>query len=457
MFKLRNWECRATACLTGLVLTSFLAAASAQDEPTPAPPTVKPNSSADLPQTPPSAKPDPPSTSGSPDAEKPQPPSATNPQPPGKVTAPRLAPSLLRPLDSPLSPFANLQMPPGQRPYLARLSRAPDLFGDFNTLSVTDIQQVRHNNDPLFPTVGVPSGGSVGVPSGGSARRYKNEQARALPTDRAFVFFNHFHNAMTIRGPGGNVNGDINQFTFGVERTFADGDWSAEVRLPISAETDITKGMTSAHSNGVGNLVVTLKNLLYVDSDYALAMGLAVTAPTGSDADIGFFGSQITIQNEAVHLLPYLALQATPSEDWFFHVFAQVDVAANGDGIEVFDSVAMTTSTGRIVEQTLLFLDVSAGYWWMKDDDPESTLTGVASVLELHYTGALNDAHIANVGSIAVGNLDNRIDVLNMTIGLHTEWQKDTAIRFATVVPLRSGTANRFFDVEFQLALVKRL
>ncbi len=428
----RTW----TACLAGLIAASFIQTANAQpDAEKPADPKAKVQ-----PKPAPPAKP----ADGKTPAAKPkQPakPAADKPKDDKPQETP--APAVVQPLDSPLSPFSNLQLPAGRRPFLARLSRTPDLFGDFNTLSVAQISRsFMSSSDPV-----------VSVPGGGAVRRYKNEQARALPTDRVFAFFNHFHNAVDISGFGGNSSDDINQFTFGAEQTFDNGNWSVEIRLPVATETDLANDNSRVQTDGLGNLVVTLKKLLYADSQAAVAMGLAVTAPTGDDVDINFSGFlPVRIENEAVHLLPYLAVQVAPDDNWFFHAFAQVDVAANGDGIRV------GTNTGRLVEQTLMFLDVAAGYWWMRTDTPDSTgLTGLASVLELHYSTALNDAHIAEVGILSIGNLDNRIDVVNLTIGLHSEWQGDTSVRLATVVPLRRSRENRFFDSEVQLAVIKRL
>jgi hypothetical protein len=416
-------------------VATFVQTADAQDDPAkPADPKV-------------TAQPKPVPPAKSADGKTPVPP--VKPEDPAKPKEPT-PPAVVQPLDSPLSPFSNLRAPAGRRPFLSRLSRTPDLFGDFNTLSVAQISSgAMSSSDPV-----------VSVPGGGATRRYKNEQARALPTDRVFAFFNHFHNAVDISGFGGNRSDDINQFTFGVERTFDNGNWSVEIRLPVATETDLANTVSRAQTDGLGNLVVTLKKLLYADSQVAVALGLAVTAPTGDDLDVEFSGFPVRIENEAVHLLPYLALQVAPDDNWFFHAFAQVDVAADGDSVRVVDPFAQipTVDSGRLVEQTLMFLDVSAGYWWMRTDTPDSSgLTGLASVLELHYSTALNDAHITEVGFLSVGNITNRFDVVNLTIGLHSEWNGNTSVRLATVVPLRRSEENRFFDTELQLAIIKRL
>lgn len=416
-------------------------AASPQSKPAPVAAPPKPDEA-----KPENAKPSAPKAQPGAAVSKPQPanPAEKKPDTPPAGKQPEPVPAA-RPQTS---PFSGLRMPSGRRSFLARLNRTPDLFGDIPTLSISQVSSgSMSSSNPV-----------VSVPLGGATRRFKNEQSRALPTDRVFAFFNHFHNAQEISGFGGSVTEDINQFTLGAEQTFGDGDWSFEIRLPIATETDFGNQFNRAQSDGLGNLAVTLKKLLYADDDLATAIGLAVTAPTGDDANVTYFDFNLRIENEAVHLLPYLAMQYAPDDNWFFHAFAQIDVAANGDGIRAVDTFNNQVSTGRTVEQTLMFLDVAAGYWWLRTDAPDSSgLTGVASVLELHYSTALNDSDSTDISVLTVGNRDNRFDVVNLTAGLHTEWNRDTALRLATVVPLRDSGENRLFDFEVQVTIVKRI
>lgn len=284
-------------------------------------------------------------------------------------------------------------------------------------------------------------------------RRFKNEHARALPTDRVFFLYNHFHNALRLQTRNTSTTDNVDQFTFGFEKTSDDGQWSFELRMPFSGDANLSGDDVAVDSNGVGNLVGTLKRIMYSDSTFVVAAGLAVVAPTGSDASVTFqlTNSRIDFENEAVHLLPYLAVQASPDENWFFHAFVQVDIAANDNEVS-FVQPASTVSDS-LADQTLLYLDASAGYWWYQSTD-DSGLTGLASVVELHYTTTLNDADSANLGNGFIGNLDNRFDVLNLTAGVHSEWSGNTAIRFAVVVPLDRD--ERFFDSEMQVSIIRR-
>jgi hypothetical protein len=292
------------------------------------------------------------------------------------------------------------------------------------------------------------------LPLGGGMRRFKNEHARALPTDRVFFLYNHFHNALRFETDNGTTTDSVDQFTFGFEKTIDDGQWSFELRMPFSGDADLSRDGVAVQSDGVGNLVGTLKRLLYSDSTFAAAAGLAVVAPTGSDASVTFrnSNSRIEFKNEAVHLLPYLALQASPDDNWFFHAFCQVDIAANDNEVSIVGNGFADSAS--LADQTLLYLDASAGYWWYQSPDDTGGLMGLASVVELHYTTTLNDADTANLNGAFIGNLENRYDVLNLTAGVHSEWSGNTAIRVAVVVPLDRD--ERFFDSETQVSVIRR-
>src|SRR5205807_6870692 len=87
-----------------------------------------------------------------------------------------------------------------------------------------------------------------------------------------------------------------------------------------------------------------------------------------------------------------------------------------------------------ISEQSLMQVDVGAGYWLLRD--PQATwITGIAPSLELHYTTTLKDASVVTLpgdpllqtnpnapGKLIqeqpprVGNLHNRVDILDMTV-----------------------------------------
>lgn len=367
----------------------------------------------------------------------------------------------LRPNPQPQpNPLANLQ---NRRPTLARQSRAPDLFGDSFTPVTIGVIGSKLDDLGITSIANLQGNYEANVPLGAGTRRFKNEQTRALPTDRLIFVYNHFHNAVELKrfsgaGPQSDIE-NVDQFTIGFEKTFGDGLWSIETRMPFAGDSDLAVPGIGIDSGYTGNLALTLKRLLYQTEDLAVAAGLAVTAPTGSDTQVNIANGavRVLIENEATHLLPYLGVQFTPDDDWFLHAFAQVDVAANPNSVSLSSPFLATGSRGNVTEQTLMYLDLSAGYWWFRAENQEG-LTGLASVLEFHYTTTLNDAKSSDVGGVGflnLGNGLNRFDVVNMTVGLHSEWSTNTLVRTAVVVPL-GGEEDRFFDSELQLAVIQR-
>jgi len=88
-------------------------------------------------------------------------------------------------------------------------------------------------------------------------------------------------------------------------------------------------------------------------------------------------------------------------------------------------------------------------------------LTGFATVVELHYTTSLQNAdHVGGViPSNGVqwqfGDVANRADILDLTIGLHGEFAGHTLCRVGLALPLQTG-ANRCFDSELEVQLERQ-
>ncbi len=388
------------------------------------------------------------------------PPKPTTPSnPPTRLPTPPASPPRPAPRPDPppqFNPFANAQ--PNQ-PFLARLSRAPDMFGDSfipltATISAFTTDTTNGNSREAV----------LDLPLAGGSRRFKNEHSRAMPTDRVFGTYHHFQNALeaTSLTPGfRSTDANVDRFTLGVEKTFADGNASIEFRLPLSVPVSLSTQDAMYRTNTVGDLVVTLKGLLYSNESQAVAFGLAVNTPTGNDLRVslpnsGDGGAELTVSNNAVHLIPFLAYQAAPNDDFFFNSFLQVDTPTNDNSVQVRNLIPNTVDHRKLTDQTLLYLDTSFGYWMFRDPEAEF-LTGLAGLIELHYTTALNSADVVTDRNqiVTFGANSGRLDAVNMTFALHTEIARSTIIRAGYVAPLRDGN-HRFFDHEFTLAVIFR-
>ncbi|MBN2296506.1 MAG: hypothetical protein JXM70_29025 [Pirellulales bacterium] len=359
-------------------------------------------------------------------------PEATPPKP-DVITAPPSAESLGE-QDDWLDPNNML----ASRGPIVRLASVPNMFGDGSENAIRMCDYYGCTEIKMIP------------PGGGRGASKISENDKALPMDRVFFSYNHFHNAMETfvsNYPTGSL--PIDQYTIGAEKTFHKGLSSVELRLPLLGMPGYATPDFSADGGEVGNLAIILKRLLILTETTAVAAGLGIDTPTGSDITGQGIASSYRIHNNAVHLSPFVGGLTMPSNRCFFQGFLQVDVATNDNQVVFGDQ-----DLGDLHEQTLLYADLSVGYWLYRNPCA-CLITGIAPTLEYHYTSTLQDADsiTGNDGNqmISYGYMYNRMDISNVTVGLHTELGK-TTVRVGGVFPL--GTrAHRAFDAEVQLSI----
>lgn len=247
------------------------------------------------------------------------------------------------------------------------------------------------------------------------------ENNKALPMDRMIFMYNRFYTALAgdddVATPGGVQRFAVDRYTLGLEKTFADGLWSIDVRMPFTSDYAFTSPSLAVSGGNIGNLNVSLKRLLYETDDAAIVAGLGIDLPTGSDVRGSAIGFPMVVHNDAVLLMPYLGLLVSPDDLTFGHAFVQLDVPANGNRIDVPPLVS-----GVYNDQSLLYLDASVGRWLYRDAEADY-LRGLAALLELHYTTTLQDTDVVG-GALPrpiFGESANRRDILNFTLGLHAE------------------------------------
>ncbi len=268
------------------------------------------------------------------------------------------------------------------------------------------------------------------------------ENNSPIPQDRVFFDYTYYHNV-----PLSDPDIGVVRMVPGIERTFLDGMMSWELRMPVAQTLDsqfIVGGPNNGDSWEAGNLYVAVKTLLYNDDRLALAAGLGITTPTANDLEYVVPGvTTVVVQNDAVHLLPYIAAQAA-NETFFSQAYAQIDVDTNGNPIEVFG-----TDVGVLQDQTFLYLDGVLGAW-LYDNPLSDTLVSIAGVTELHYSRSLENADglVSPLG--AFGGGANDTNILTGTLGLHLMYAGGARVTFGYGVPL---TDDRFADGEFRLML----
>jgi hypothetical protein len=98
----------------------------------------------------------------------------------------------------------------------------------------------------------------------------------------------------------------------------------------------------------------------------------------------------------------------------------------------------------------LALMDLKIGYWLYRDPDAH-WVTGIAPTAELHYTTTLQ-----NSDSVAgVSNTFNRMDIIDLTGGVHFLLGQMSTLTIAGAIPL-TRNENKMFDSEFFVQFNRR-
>jgi hypothetical protein len=299
------------------------------------------------------------------------------------------------------------------------------------------------------------------APLGGGGSYNIAENNSAVPVDRVYFVYNGFFNAISSSngfGPASSQSIDLHRYVAGLEKTFFDGNMSIDVRMPLLSGFNLSNSISESELGNVGNLTMFLKGLVYGDQDLAFSTGLGIGLPTGSDlqtrTSVPFANEFLTVRNQGVRLIPFVAGTMYLSDQWFMQSFGQMNFAASGNEV-----VNQNGLVGVFNEQNLLQTDIGLGRWiWQDDQRP--VVTGLAAIFELHYTTTIQDTDRIQLGnsSFLVGELSNsanRQDLLNLTSGIQAQLGSLSALRVGVVVPLRD-TPDRVFDSEIQFSLNRK-
>jgi len=301
------------------------------------------------------------------------------------------------------------------------------------------------------------------MPLGGGDRRYKiTENVSPIPVDRWFVNYNHFAN------PVRNISGDsvdVDRVTIGLEKTVLNGSSSLELRVPIIGGLDATQQtgqLGDQTDTQFGNMSLIFKSILVQCGDQsALTAGVTLNLPTAKDGRLldGAGNLISAIDNQSVHLLPFVAYFRQHTSRTWSTAIMQLDFDLNGTTFFLPDDGGGSDIVfGRYQEQNFLYLDYTLGHWFYEDACQTACIRRAAVIGELHYSTTINDTDRTNAGPTMgdiVTNPFNRIDVLNATAGLRFQLGDNYLLTAAAVVPLKDEE-NKLFDSEFALLLTRR-
>lgn len=283
--------------------------------------------------------------------------------------------------------------------------------------------------------------------TGGLGRSKFAEGGSLAPRDRVMFEYGNYGNVVTS---GGNR---LNRFVPGFEKTFLGGMASVEARFPFAANvaTDIMTtgiGATNQGDAAFGDIGIYGKVLVLYRPTHLITAGLGVIVPTADATSVALVNGMqlLRIANDAVYLQPFVACAWTPNDRFFAQSVLQFDLATNGNRVSVNTDGTGLTQAGRLTDANYLFWDVAFGYWLFQNHRPGATgITGVAPVVEVHYTEAITDSDRLTAGPFQVGRVGGDLHMLNVVAGLQTTFGSGHNLSVAYTGPLTSD-ANRQFD-----------
>lgn len=336
---------------------------------------------------------------------------------------------------------------PGYRGTTLRLAHVPNMFGDeFDPTGRLTIE----SNFTSFTDLPLASG----------ARRLKiAENNKPIPMDRVYFLYNHYQNAV-VSAPNGTglpeLSQSLDRYLVGFEKRLGpSGLWSVDVRMPLVGRYHQVGALQSVEGGEVGNLNVAMKRLLWTNGCLALGGGVSVDIPTGSDVSVTAYNVTTKVSNDAVFIAPFIGFTRQVGDHWFQNGIFQIDIPTGGNRI-TFDIVPGTPPpAGKWYDQTLLRVDLGGGYWLYHNRCARG-LTGLAAIVEAHYTSALgrSDTYAEEISTevFRFGVPRGFSDQINLTAGLHAELWRQTTVRVAGVFPLQEAS-QRLFDAEVHISI----
>lgn len=325
-------------------------------------------------------------------------------------------------------------------------------------------QPIYNIHDALLVVIPTPGGGGV------VGRQKIAEGSTVVPQDRVFL------NYSSIIGVPLTTSGvDIERFVPGFEKTFFGGNMSLEVRIPFATTLSgdiVADGDLDTESAELGNVTPTLKVVLMRTPGWLLGAGVSLSTPTAPDINVRLTDGTplVHLQNEALHVMPYIGASFTPTSRFFGQWYIQGDIGANPNDVRILDtSTGRLAAAGKMDDAAFLYASLSLGYWLYRADpivgqwdegnqvyrSIEYTgrhfFTGFAPLFELHYNRSLESSDTVASGPIVLENFEH-FSLTNMVLGAVATFGTGGSITAAWATPI-IGEDDKQFEHEARIIL----
>jgi len=303
----------------------------------------------------------------------------------------------------------------------------------------------------LIYNLAVQADANAAFPGGSTlvGRVKMSEDTSPLPRDRIIFSYDHFDNV-----PLTTFGTTVNRYQAGIEKTFLDGRWSFEFRIPFAS----TMGSTSVQgfeggNTEFGNLRFALKRIISQNDLITFTHGVAVTLPTAADqvALSALDGSELyRFHNQQVTVEPFVAALYTPSERLFGQTWASVNFDVSGGNLTWNPAVFGGSGSQKIYDVPFLSVDQQIGYWLIRKNS--GTLRGLAPFVELHWNYAIAQDRLVN--AVNDNTQSNALSVsavatheLNLIAGALMQFGNNLNVSVGASAPLLQRP-DRTFDAQ---------
>jgi hypothetical protein len=261
-----------------------------------------------------------------------------------------------------------------------------------------------------------------------------SENQSPRPQDRFYFDFNFYNNVNKAINAYDGVpitHMQVYRYLFGFEKTFDEGRGSFGLRFPINnltADPIIRQGFEGFRTptrTAVGNLDIFTKYVLKANPQTGslISVGLLVSAPTGPGR---FAGAPYIFGINDVSFQPFLGYICNPG-DWYFQGFSGF----------YFPTI--------IGDTTLMYNDVSVGYFLLRTESPDAWVSAVVPSFEVHVNTPFTHTNWHNRQDIAAAPT-----VVNLTWGLNIQFQRSAILTAGYILPVTNPLP---FTGEFALLL----
>jgi hypothetical protein len=282
----------------------------------------------------------------------------------------------------------------------------------------------------------IPAAGALSV-----RRMYVAQNNSPIPRNRVFFDFRFFNQARPNFG-------DVYWYTAGLEKTFNRQQGSIEARLPFARTLDneVFEGDAASFSTEFGNVNFTLKHILWGNERWLLSGGTGVSLPTGADTRVFLAdGTEVlVIDNDAVHLQPFVAALWLPEEHFFVESFVSADIDTRGNNVRGNVLGGRLPSIGEYRSASVLMADLAAGYWIYTNPSFRAAMQGLAVIGELSYQTSLESTDSVSGNGLTIAGSSASVDMLSTVLGLHAYLFNQVALSGGVGLPLTSGDKKEY-------------